>query len=592
MFAAALSAAAMTACSTDATEEAVAPELEGKTVEVTVNLGDATRADFTDGEGIKWSLGDKIRYVSVTNSATTEFILDETMLSEDGLSATLSLTINDPSSDATGFFLYRWHQDNEFAMTNSDASNANRTQSEAGVMNTDWLFLHSGLDLVTIPANTEQLELQMEIVGTIFRVIPYTSEYNNEKILSIKMSSNSDMVGTVRYWRVVAEPYYEAPLWGNAKYLNITLDTPFSLEGVTSAETSKGIYFPVSATKEGAPLNGYQYVVTTDQATYTFNAMDKELIVKDNMVKNVFLNLEKATERIEGVPTKILTSVQSTPNVNIDPAGATNEPIVGGYISFKVDGVGLVQGGELENFLLGDCMKIYCNVMGTGAAEVGTPAEWLNVYYRTDGEKITWDDLWYDAEPNNTSTTRRALVCFVFTAPEGYELAEGSQSYWQFEVTQEPSGEGGIGGDDEEEEGVSYTLHSQVLENNFLSYFSTSEKTDHLFRMEDITINGKTYLPGTDITNLAEDEELTTLLIQTAFEFAELTEEDLFDVSHPLTSNPESFATIIPWTDGGAAIYFACKLTQNDTGEIRTVKVVGKNADGSVLSSVRFFQTF
>ena len=41
----------------------------------------------------------------------------------------------------------------------------------------------------------------MEVVGTIFRVIPYTSKYNDETIESVKLTSNTALVGTVAYDR-------------------------------------------------------------------------------------------------------------------------------------------------------------------------------------------------------------------------------------------------------------------------------------------------------------------------------------------------------------------------------------------------------
>ena len=420
MFAVVAGVAALTAC-TNEPEEGVTPTPgnEGKIVLVTVGLGDETRSTFNDGESIKWSIGDVIDYKGTKNSNTQSFTLNESMLSSDGYSATLGITITDPTLEATGFFTYHKWADNEFAMTNSNVVNANRTQSEAGVMNTDWLFLHSGLEQVVIPANADSYKLEMEIVGTIFRVIPYTTTYNDETIQSVMMMSNSDMVGTVRYWREVAEPYYEAPLWGNSKFLDITLETPFSLEGVTSAETSKGIYFPVSATKEGAPLNGYKYVVTTDKATYTFSAMDKELVVAENTVKNVLLNLDNGS-RIGNDDFKGYVYYEGGPHNETINADQTFLNSIGYTVARYSDANG-------ENWVY--------------ATEAKGQHEWLYnatyKYYDMNGNEVAAEDSWVtmgfsennichwcvNAEVNTSVEQRQMKVVGQIVAPKGYKLA-------------------------------------------------------------------------------------------------------------------------------------------------------------------------
>lgn len=431
--------AALTAC-TNEPEEGVTPtpDNEGKIVLITVGLGDETRSTFNDGESIKWSIGDVIDYKGTKNSNTQSFTLNESMLSSDGYSATLGITITDPTLEATGFFTYHKWADHEFAMTNSNAVNAKRTQSEAGVMNTDWLFLHSGLEQVVIPANADSYKLEMEIVGTIFRVIPYTTTYNDETIQSVMMMSNSDMVGTVRYWREVAEPYYEAPLWGNSKFLDITLETPFSLEGVTSAETSKGIYFPVSATKEGAPLNGYKYVVTTDKAMYTFDAMDKELVVAENTVKNVLLNLDNGS-RIGNDDFKGYVYYEGGPSNASIGADITYTNSIGYTVARYSDANG-------ENWIY--------------ATEAKGQHEWLYnatyKYYDMDGNEVAAEDSWVTmgfSENNichwcvntevNTGAERKMKVVGQIVAPEGYKLAVWSDNLnekeykYEFIITQQ-----------------------------------------------------------------------------------------------------------------------------------------------------------
>ena len=80
-------------------------------------------------------------------------------------------------------------------------------------------------------------------------------------------------------------------------------------------------------------------------------------------------------------------------------------------------------------------------------------------------------------------------------------------------------------------------------------------------------------------------------LMQQAFAFGEITDEDVqIPGTDPLTDNPESFVTLEPWSDGGAAIYVRVVLTANDSGARRTFKIITKDSEGAQVSSVVYFQ--
>lgn len=55
-------------------------------------------------------------------------------------------------------------------------------------------------------------------------------------------------------------------------------------------------------------------------------------------------------------------------------------------------------------------------------------------------------------------------------------------------------------------------------------------------------------------------------------------------------ATPESFVTLEPWSDGGAAIYVRIVLTANDSGARRTFKIITKDGEGAQVSSVVYFQ--
>lgn len=303
----ALGAIALTACSTDGTEDIQpanptpdTPEAGGgRTITVVASLGDDTKASFTDTEGIRWSVGDVIKWGG--SGEVKSEPLTGTDISEDGTKASFTITIPGlDNGDVSGWFVSatghptNW---NEIEFTKGIDKGYIVEQPRAGEINPGYLFLHSGTGCMTIKQQDgETLPLNLEIAGTILRVIPYTEQYNDESIQYVSFSSNTPVVGTVAYDRATGTYLGVTNVnWMVSKEVHVDLTEHFSLSEAKSAASSKGIYMAVAATKEDAPLDGYQYVVRTDKATYTFSAMDKSLEIKNNVVKNVLLKLENAT---------------------------------------------------------------------------------------------------------------------------------------------------------------------------------------------------------------------------------------------------------------------------------------------------------
>ena len=274
-----------------------------KTIQVEFSIGDEVKG-FTDMEGVKWEVGDQVKYAGGVELTSAPLTAEQ--ISKDGYTASFTFDAKLIAENRTGWFVStKCHPGNytevEFTL---GADNGNSfIQDVAGEMNSRYLFLHSGTSTINITKDVTP-SFKMDIAGSIFRVIPYTTTYNDEKVLSVKFESNDKVVGTVGYdrgagtYKSVTE--VNAPNgWKAYTFVKVDLGTAFSLNGVTCAENSKGIYLPVAATKADATLNGYKYVVETDKATYTFNAMDKQLAVGENFVKNVLLNLDKGVRTTE-----------------------------------------------------------------------------------------------------------------------------------------------------------------------------------------------------------------------------------------------------------------------------------------------------
>ncbi len=296
IFAIAISILAFAAC-----QKEVDKTDELKKVKVVVSLSEETKALFADLGGVKWEAGDILKFSDGTTSWQSDpLALDK--ITNSGHKATFTFSEDLISQARIGWFYT--------PNTHPVASNFNDvqypssfTQAVAGEMSKDYLFLHSGTSTVNITQGVEPSEIQLKIVGSIFRIIPYTSTYNSESVEAVGIISNSNIAGTVSYDRTSATPLNNSGL--DSPLIRLIIGTYFSLTGITTANSSEGFYIPVPATPAETPYDGYAYVVETAQAEYFFDAgafidpssPKSPLTVGENKVINVFLDLNKATLR-------------------------------------------------------------------------------------------------------------------------------------------------------------------------------------------------------------------------------------------------------------------------------------------------------
>ena len=300
----ALSALMIVSCSK--TLETSAPVVkDGDAQEVTVHLSVPTKTAFYDADGLQWKPGDKIYWLNTNGGGNAEYVLTAGDIT-DGNVASFKTTIpNLASADVTGWFKHNTHgnlgnnevifsdlqgKDSKYGSFVLAADITALHQESAGNANPAIIALQSSLPTPqTITAGTAEVSVEMKILGTVFRVLPYTNTYNSEQIERVEFSSSDVIAGTVEYQ---PSGTFRAPFWANVRKMRITLDTPMPLTGVTDKTRSNGIFFSLPQTE--TPLSDYKYVVYTDQADYTFSSASP-LAVSNNEVKNVYLNLEKGT---------------------------------------------------------------------------------------------------------------------------------------------------------------------------------------------------------------------------------------------------------------------------------------------------------
>lgn len=430
---AALCATAASSCQKEA--NLATPETDTTTYKV--KLSNTSTKAFSDEVGLTWNVGDQIRWEG--NTGNTSHTLTAEEISSDGYTATFEIAIpNIKNESPKGVFRYNYNSANnsewnfgspERMVTDEsielkNGESVTYTQAVAGAMNPAFIFLHSSTKWETFEKSeneTPELTASMQILGSIFRVMPYTTAYNDESIKSVSISTNDNgkKLGGLVYYNYSGNEYLDANLknWNSYKTATVNLGTALSLSGITSRESSKGIYFAVPATNT-AISGGYKIVVKTDVATYTYTS-SADLSVNENEVKNIYLNLDanhrvadadvKGTLKYEGSLGSSYSYDEKAQN-NIDLGwwfASTTDSAEGSTATTRENTVGNEAYYDVKISVIDDA--------------TGTTATWLNIGY---GEHSTH---WFlNAEANTTASNRSATVTATFPAVvDGYVLEPG-----------------------------------------------------------------------------------------------------------------------------------------------------------------------
>lgn len=418
---AAMGMAALTVSCKQEGLEPVAPE-EGQTIKVEVSLGETLKGTFTDREGLRWEVGDVLWcWDWNTGDKFESEALTAEDLFEEGTTASFTFPKELISVDREIEFVSpNNHPSNKMEVTytmNDDANLSHEfnsfTQDEAGSINKRRLFLHNGKTLIT-NAKGNVPKVKMDICGTIVRVMPYTTTHNDEKVLSVQLNTKAGtcLIGTVIYDRKNGT-YTSATEKKYAAYNNIkaTLKTPFSLDGVTSKESSKGIYLPIPATAKGESFEGYQVTVETDKGVYLF-LTDKALTVSENAVKNIYLNLEKGST---GLLRYVGSIGESTDDIVVPSTSNANMDL--GFWKAQVSS----NGSAWEDRLNAENKAFYDNVVfECKDAVTGKPVDWVSVTYGA-GDCCHW----MANIKENVGEERSAIITGTFSNVDGYALENG-----------------------------------------------------------------------------------------------------------------------------------------------------------------------
>ena len=279
---------------------------------ITLNfsLSEETKALFGE-TGIKWTEGDVIRYTDQGLGNIKDITLAAGDIKDDGYRATVTteglylanrsvFRMNYSTRNVAewdfGYYGGCPAEERAANLVFTEWNKLTVKQSEAGVINPYFMFLHSGMNALDLTGEAS-VNVPMEILGTILRVMPYTTTHNSETIESISLVSNDKLGGCcgVNYSTGVYRDHKDVN-WGpdTFKEYEVQLTTGFNLAPADSKVNSKPIYFSLPGQNAGHDIDGYAWVVKTDVATYYFSASDKLLSLSHNKVRNVYLNLDNA----------------------------------------------------------------------------------------------------------------------------------------------------------------------------------------------------------------------------------------------------------------------------------------------------------
>ncbi len=440
MFAVVAGVAALTACTNEPEENITPDATQGITVKA--QLGEATRAILVDGESIKWEANDQVTAWYIDEADNFGFDKKEikgATVSEDGYTATLNYTTIPVGSTLWLAYGSNTGYDGCSARKVEFNYTANQTQAAAGAMNKEYLRLVG--EQTDVVATEGEYTANMNIVGTIMRYLIYSAEgtYAAEQVKKVELISSDkalagggaaiaynfaeyyDSENGYKYWADAAGTTFsdECTIFWDAtsKSITTTLQAPMALSA-TDAASSKGIYMTVPALSIG----GYKYVVTTDVAIYTFDASTTPVVFANNTLKNVKLDVEKATSRVE--LSAIKGELQYTGDLNaasqlISYEGVTDKDSGYWYAQTRDTGADWVnkEGAANAHYYTGVAFECIDNA-------TGLEADWLTVSYRTDG-----NTHWFmTVQPNESEEQRSATVTATFPDVDGYLVTEACKT--------------------------------------------------------------------------------------------------------------------------------------------------------------------
>lgn len=444
--------AAICSCQRENLEPQLPQEDSGMVITINASLPDMTKAAFSDVDGLVWEEGDNVSASGYKSDGTAVQRGDTKAILSDSSNASFKYSTFEPGDKV--WIMYNQHGVGPDKVEFNNFY-ANVTQEDPGILNKKLVQLIS--DPIEISATETSYTAKMKIVGTIMRFLVYSENgtYANESVKSVQLISSDEYIagteddGTLGYDLDAGKYHVDMAgtlgdacklYWGNtSKTIKTTLTNALSLDGVTEAKINTGIYMAVPP----VTVSGYKYVVTTDQATYTFDASATSCTFSENKLKNVLLNLDSDNvKRIGNDETKgelkyidreTIAAMNTTPKEVSFMAGTY--PLTYCFAVTRDSDANWPADADLDRSAVQnrDAGVIYYNQVKISVIDDATnqAATWCSVDYRAG-------DTWLDCtvSDNTVKEPRTATVTLTFDDVNGYLLVDEWKTPRTFKITQ------------------------------------------------------------------------------------------------------------------------------------------------------------
>ena len=313
-------------------------EPTGEMRDITFKINPLTKSQWIDGEGFTWFSEGDTQFGLFTNDGSN---IQSTSVSIDGKDIVVTATVPVEATKMIVYYPYSNAYGQGVSTTTPSTwwgflEMANQTQSEAGSVVFDTEGGNGNLALasaspVDLTVESSPFGVRMVPLTSVVRFIIYASEGSDASIKSVSLTASSatNNLNGQENSAFNFETGAISTIFSAAGTLSnkVTLTTPYSLSGVTSASNASGIYMGVQPVR----ITGYSIVVTLDDdSEYEFSAPSGVLDIPSGSIKDFYIDLKKATR----TPYSPEISVsRSTINVAAD-ATSTTFSVTGKYIGW------------------------------------------------------------------------------------------------------------------------------------------------------------------------------------------------------------------------------------------------------------------
>ena len=313
-------------------------EPTGEMRDISFKINPLTKSQWIDGEGFTWISEGDTQFGLFTNDGSN---IQSTSVAIDGKDIVVTATVPVEATKMVVYYPYSTAYGQGVSTTTPSTwwgflEMAEQTQSAAGAVRFDTDGGNGNLALasaspVDLTVESSPFSVRMVPLTSVVRFIIYASEGSDASIKSVtlKASSATNNLNGQENSAFNFETGAISTIFSAAGTLSnkVTLTTPYSLSGVTSASDASGIYMGVQPVR----ITGYSIVVKLDDnSEYEFSAPSGVLDLPSGSIKDFYIDLKNATR----TPFSPEISVsRSTINVAAD-ATSTTFSVTGKYIGW------------------------------------------------------------------------------------------------------------------------------------------------------------------------------------------------------------------------------------------------------------------